>query len=106
MMTNGTISFQFVTENGFSVNGDPLPDAKAWSVPEIPCLIRTNQHNQKGKVRDGKFEMSAYTIHLEMMEEITAKRVKLVNDRGNNLGEFEIQDIQYLKLVKRIKITV
>lgn len=106
MMTNGTISFQFVTENGFDANGNPISDATAWSVPALPCLIRTNQHNQKGKVSNGKFEISAYTIHLEMMDEISAKRVKLVKDLGGDLGEFEIQDIQYLKLVNRIKITV
>ena len=38
--------------------------------------------------------------------DFTAKRLRLVDNRGTELGEFEIQDIQYLESVGATQITV
>lgn len=104
-MINGTLQYQIRTGGGFNpVNGDPVPATGAWS-DYIDCFIQTNTHNNKGKYQDGKLTIATYTVLIET-QAIDADRVKLVTDRGTELGEFQVQDIQFLDSVGRVKITV
>ena len=103
-MTNGTLKYKLRPDSGFDILGDPIPAPIEWS-DEIDCFIQTNQHNTKGKTTDGKFIMSAYTIFIDS-QEIDTDLVSLTTDRGKALGEFQVQDIQFLDLVQRVKLTV
>ena len=103
-MKNGTLQYAITTGGGVNTNGDPVPVIAAWSNP-IDCLIITNTRNNKGAYQDGKFTVCAYEIHIEK-QSFTANRIKLVNSRGDQLGEFEVQDIQFLDLVRKVKIIV
>lgn len=103
-MKNGTLKYAAITGGGFDGNNDPLPVTTSWSDP-VDCLIITNTRNDKGTYQDGKFTVCKYTIHLDK-QPFEAKRVKLTNDRGIDLGEFQVQDIQFLDLVRKVKIIV
>ncbi len=103
-MKNGTLQYAIVTGGGLDAIGDPIPVVTSWSDP-VDCLIITNTRNDKGTYQDGKFTQMAYVVHIDK-QPFDAKRVRLTNDRGIELGEFQVQDVQFLDLVRRVKITV
>lgn len=71
----------------------------------IPCRIQTNTKNNQGKYQDGKFIISSYSILIQLKPQFEASRIK-INLSGKDLGEFEVQNVEYLTVVGRIKITV
>jgi len=93
-----------VTGGGFDGNNDPIPVVTSWSDP-VDCLIITNTRNGKGTYADGKFTVCAYEIHIDK-QPFTSKRIQLTNSRGLDLGEFQVQDVQFLDLVRKVKIIV
>lgn len=103
IIENGYIRTQATTGGGLNEDGDPIPLDTAWSGP-IPCNIRTNQRNSKGKVNGNTFEVASYEVLIEM-QPFDAVRVKLER-AGVELGEFQVQDITPLDSVDAIKITV
>lgn len=103
-MKNGTLQYAIVSGGGIDSNHLPVAVATSWSDP-IDCLIITNTHNNKGTYQDGKFTVCAYEIHIEK-QAFSAKRVKLTNSRSVDLGEFQVQDVQFLDLVRKVKILV
>lgn len=103
-MTNGTLQYIKLSGGGISNEGDPVSIVQEWSDP-IDCLIITLKHDNKGTYNDGKFTASAYEIHIES-QPFEATKVKLTNSRNKELGEFQVQDLQFLDLVGRIKIVV
>lgn len=103
-MNNGILRYAIVTGGGVDSKGDSVPVVTTWSDP-IDCLTITNTHNNRGKYADGVFTTMAYEVHIDM-QEFTASRIKLENNRGIQLGEFTIQEIRFLDLVHRIKIIV
>lgn len=104
MMTNGDLYCKIISGGGRDENGNNLPEDVSWGEP-IPCLWTTNTHNNNGTYQDGKFTVAAYTVLIEL-QDFTATCIKLISDRGTNLGEFQIQDIQFLDSVGRVKIMV
>ena len=58
----------------------------------IPCNIVKNKSDHQGTYQDGKFKQFAAKVLIEP-QDFTAKRVKLTDNRGTDLGEFEVQDI-------------
>lgn len=102
IIVNGTISIKTKTGGGL-VNGNPIRPSETWREP-IPCNIKTNQHNNKGKVNGNDFEIASYEVLIEA-QSFDTDRVKLVRN-GKDLGEFSVQDIEPLGAVGTIKITV
>ncbi len=100
---NGFIEVE-QTKGGGLVNGLPQKAVKTWS-EKIPCHILENTEDNKGNYKDGKFKRYAFTIWFEM-QEFNAKRVRLTDNRGRIKGEFEVQSIEFLELVQRVKISV
>ncbi len=103
-MVNGTICYQIKTGGGTDTSGDPIPVSSSWSDP-VECNIRTNTHNNKGTYQGGQFTVSAYEILLEATE-FSAERVRITNNRDISLGEFQVQNTQFLDNVGRVKIIV
>jgi len=104
-MTNGTLQYKSKTGGGTDpTTGDPIAVTGAWS-DCIDCFIQTNHHNTKGKYIDGKFEIADYTVLIET-QPFDADRVLLITDKGKTLGEFQVQNVEFLDAVGRVKITI
>ena len=103
-MTNGTLQIRTKTGGGIDANGEAIPATGAWS-DDVDCFIQTNGHSNKGKYADGKFTIAAYTVLIES-QTFNADRIKLVTQNGEELGEFQVQDVQFLDTAGRVKITV
>ena len=103
-MINGTLQCKTRATEGFDIEGNPSPEAGKWS-DYIDCFIQTNTHSNKGTYQDGRFTIAAYTVLIET-QPFDADRIKLVTDKGKHLGEFQVQDIQFMDIVGRVKITV
>jgi len=104
MIINGTIQTLLIQESSLDEDGDPIPVEEVWS-EAIPCHIKTIKHDYKGIYTDGNFEQASYEILLKI-QEFEAKKIRIQNNRAQVLGEFKVQDIQFLDLVKRIKLLV
>ena len=92
------------TSGGGLIHGVPQPVVEAWSDP-IPCNIRKSSSDHKGTYTDGKFVRCAATILIEP-QEFTAKRIRVTDNTGQELGEYEVQDIQYLHAVEALQLTI
>ena len=104
MINNGYIQASEYGGTTSNQNGDPVVIAETWG-DLIICQIETVKHDNKGIYLDGKYTQATYKILIEM-QEFQAKRIKITDSRGNSLGEFNVQDIQFLDMVQRVKITV
>ncbi len=103
IIENGYIQIK-KQEGGGMLNGIPQPIKERWCDP-IPCNIRKNKSDHRGTYADGKFHQTTATILIEV-NDFDAQRLRLVDNRGTELGEFEIQDIQYLHAVGATQITI
>ena len=68
------------------------------------CLYKTVKHSNT-IYQQGKFTDKSYEILIESRD-FQADTVKLTNDRTQFLGEFEVQDIEFVNRSGRVKITV
>lgn len=92
------------TTGGGLINGIPVEASEDWG-NKTPCHIVENLHNNKGNYKDGEFTQFAFTIYFPL-QIFEAKRIRLTDNRNRVLGEFEVQSIQFLDLVNRVKIIV
>lgn len=105
MMTNGFLQYEIISKGSdFDKYGEPVTGASVeWSEP-IPCSIKTNSDNRKGKYEDGEFRVASFTILIEE-QDFNTNRVRLERS-GRELGEYRVQNIEDLPTMGRIKITV
>lgn len=103
-----------IVQNGFLFTIDTTGGGLLHGIPQkaetrqggpIPCNIVKNRSDHRGTYQDGKFRQFAAKVLIEP-QDFTAKRVKLTDNRGTDLGEFEVQDITYLEAVDALQITV
>lgn len=104
IIVNGTIQALTSAKSTINDDGDPVTVPDAWGDP-INCNIRTTKHDKKGIYEDGEFIQASYEILLDM-QTFEADKIRVINNRSKVLGEFEIQDIQFLDKVQRVKIVV
>ena len=104
MIVNG--SLYYLVSGGIELDsdGDPISVTPVWS-SAIPCQLVPIRNSNKGKYEDGQFSQSSYEIIIMPMD-FTAKTVSLVDNNEGALGEYRVQDIEFLDVVKRVKITV
>ncbi len=103
IIPNGFL-FTIDTTGGGMLHGIPQKVETKQGDP-IPCNIVKNKSDHQGTYQDGKFKQFAAKVLIEP-QDFTAKRVKLTDNRGTDLGEFEVQDITYLEAVDALQITV
>lgn len=103
MKTNGVLSYAIVQEAGLNEYGEPIGGDVSWSV-NIPCSIKTNFDNRKGRYEDGEFSQSAYIVHCELIAD-TFSTVRLTR-YGEYLGEYEVQALEHVPDMGRIIILV
>ena len=110
VLTNGKLcntteqySYKVLSGGGLDGNGEPIISTVSWSEP-IRCLYKTVKHSNT-IYQQGKFTDKSYEILIESRD-FQADTVKLTNDRTQFLGEFEVQDIEFVNRSGRVKITV
>ena len=95
-MTQGTS-----TENEF---GELVESTSLWSEP-IPCHIKTNSDNRRGKDEDGEFRQASFTILTEQMDNLSFNRVRLER-QGEDLGEYGVMNAENIESQNRTQILV
>ena len=83
IIENGKL--QVITKTGGGVrNGMPVKVSETPGSP-IPCNIKTNTNDHKGKVVDGEFTRSSFEILVDSVyfPHFTAEYVILTDNRGN-----------------------
>lgn len=95
-MTQGTS-----TENEF---GELVESTSLWSEP-IPCHIKSNSDNRRGKYEDGEFRQASFTILTEQMDNLSFNRVRLER-QGEDLGEYGVMNAENIESQNRTQILV
>nr|WP_308570823.1 hypothetical protein [uncultured Prevotella sp.] len=104
---NGYIQVKQTTGGGMQ-NGVPVPVTTTLGDP-IPANISKSKSDHKGTYIDGKFVQVQATILIDPQPptfSATTKRIVVTDNMGNQLGDFEIQDITYLDVADVTQITV
>jgi hypothetical protein len=106
IIENGTIQ-TISTTGGGMLHGRPVEVQETRSEP-MWCNIKTNTDDRKGRTVDSVFRRTEYEVLIDTaeVERFTAERVVLTDNRGHELGEFRVQDVQHMDAVGAIKITV
>ena len=106
MRTNGFLQYEIISDTVFDEFGEPDGGSNSeWSSP-IPCSIKTNKDNKKGKYEDGEFRVASFVILLEEQGSgFLPERIKLERF-GVPLGEYRVQATEPLTTVGRLEIQV
>lgn len=106
IIPNGTLQTIETTGGGME-KGRPIPVQETLGEP-IECNIKTNTSNYHGVGVDGTFKRTDYTVLIDKAATpaFTARRVVLADNRGQRMGEFQVQDIQHLDYVEAIQIAL
>lgn len=99
IIENGYIRLVQVTGGGMK-GGIPQPAVEVAS-NAIPCNIKTIKHNRV-------YTQASYEVLIDsvIMPRFEAEKALLTDNRGNELGEFRMQDVQHLDAVGVIKVIV
>jgi hypothetical protein len=100
----GYIQAQIQTGGGKNQFGELVPAEISWGSKK-ECRYHANVLNNRGKYEDGKFTQSAYIITLFDMD-VEASIIRLFNSKDNLICEKEVQSLEILEDVQRVKITV
>ena len=108
MVKTGYISFLVETGGGQDDDGNIIPTEKT-PTDFYPCNLKTVKKEYLTNV-DGQIKQAQFSIYLNSdltdidLEPI--KEVSLQDNLSKDLGNYQIQNIEYLLLSKRIKIIV
>ncbi|MBK8807768.1 MAG: hypothetical protein IPO21_14435 [Bacteroidales bacterium] len=109
MLNNGFIVF--ITETGGSIGNDgTITPPTNSSSASFACNIRTITRQYltvvEGQTLQAKISVMIDENVIKNVTLNTVKKVSIVDSIGNNLGVFQIQKIEHLKLTNKIKIVV
>lgn len=109
MVNNGYIAFISESGGGYDVDGNPIAPTRSISA-NFPCNLLVNRRGYKVLV-DGQWEDAKYSIIIESyrvssIDLPSISQVILQDPRNNPLGEFQIQNQEYLDLTQKIEIVV
>jgi hypothetical protein len=103
IICNGTLQAETATGGGI-VHGKPQAATVTWG-DRINCNISYSTSDHKGTYVDGGFTRTAATLLIEP-QEFNAKRIKVTDNLGADLGTYEVQSIHYLQAVGCLQITI
>lgn len=103
IIANGTIQIKTQTGGGM-LHGIPQPVEVSWSEP-IPANISKSRDDRRGTYIDGTFRQVQATILIEP-QEFEATRIKVTDNRDEELGEFEVQSITFLEAAQALQLTI
>lgn len=106
IIENGHISL-VTTSGGGITNGIPVPVREIVG-KRYPCNIRVVKRDRQGTTIDSKFTQASYEVLIDsvIIPHFETEKVVLTDNRNNSLGQFAVQDVQYLDGVGAIKIVV
>lgn len=113
MVKTGEIAFITETGGGQDASGNTLATAKTLSA-FIECNLEVVTKVYKTFI-DGQYKQASYSMYLDSdtfnsldpaLVLSTINLVDLKDNNSNSLGTFQIQNVEYLKLSKKIKIVV
>lgn len=105
MRTNGYIILKIKVGGGIDPNtGYPTTPITSWSEP-IRCHYRANKYNQFGSVNDMVFTSAQYSIMVER-QLIESEVLKLFKNNGDEIGDFQVVQIEDDEMKGRMIITV
>lgn len=109
IIPNGTIQTKIQTGGGL-LHGIPQPVATSWSEP-IPANISKSRDDRRGTYIDGTFRQVQATILIEpeqgqLFTDKEGKRIKVTDNRDEELGEFEVQSITFLEAAQALQLTI
>ena len=100
----GFIQAKLPEESKTNEGGEPIVSPISFGEKK-ECRYISTLFNQKGRYEGGTFTQSAYEIVIEDMS-FNAKAIRLIDSRGNLVCEKEIQSLEVLETIQRIKITI
>lgn len=103
IIVNGYIEAKTTTGGGM-LHGVVQPVVESWG-SKIPCNIRENRSDHQGQYIGGNFVRYAATLLIEP-QSFTAKRIRITDNLGNDMGEYEVQSLRYLQAVEALELTV
>lgn len=103
MRTNGALKYEIISACGVDEFGEPIEAHTEWS-EAIPCSVKTNSDNRKGKYEDGEFRHASFVVLIEG-DSFSGNRISLKR-RNEDLGEYRIISVEPLESVGRIQIIV
>lgn len=104
IIENGKIEVKIKTGGGLDNDGYPVSPSVSWGLP-IPCQLRANKYNNKGRANGEAFIVASYEILIEE-QPFMSEYVRLSDDAGNVIGEFSVISSEPLASVCQIKILV
>lgn len=108
MVKTGYIALVSEIGGGFDANRNPIPPSEIVG-DYLPCNI-SDGDSRYSYYEDGQYKTPTYIIVIDLHwisnVPITDNYITLKNTKNEDLGKFQIQNIQYLDLTKRVKIVV
>lgn len=101
---NGRIQSQIVVEGVGNEYGETTPSTISWG-DEVDCKYVANTQNNSGRYVDGEFTKSAYSITISDVS-FNANVIRLTNNQGVVICVKEVQSLELLDAIQRVKISV
>lgn len=109
IFSNGTLRFANATAGGdLDEHGNPVPATDA-DMNEVPCTITASSESRSGTYEDGSYKKASYSVTCNMEDvgdEFNPRTIQLVHENKGNLGDFQVQRIEYYKLTGTVEIWV
>jgi len=100
----GTIQSRIKPTTGFNDKGEPTVSALSWGSP-VECLYFANNYSNRGTYQDGMFTQSEFNITTKDLS-FTATEIQLKDKSGNVVCQKQVQRLEILDSIKRVKIIV
>lgn len=101
----GTVqSVAIISGGGFSETGSPIADVSGPGI-QVECLYFANVYNNRGTFNDDVFKRTTYNITTKDMS-FSATEIILRDKKGDIVCKKQVQTIEVLDAVRRVKITV
>lgn len=101
---DGFIQAKIFGNSNASTGGEPVAVTSSFG-EKVECRYISTLLNKKGRYEGGTFTQSSYEIVIDEMD-FNASVIKLIDSRDNEVCTKEIQSIEVLESIQRIKITI
>lgn len=109
IFSNGTAYFATKSSAIYiDEQGNPVKSTQLYDV-ECECMINTLSDDKRGRYEDGRYRNCSYSVLIDMDgvgKNFNPQSVKLEHENKGNLGEFQVQRIEYYNLTSSIEIWV
>ena len=105
---NGTMKYRLAgTGDDLDKNGFPVADTGFSG--ECQCTITASTDNRRGRYDDGQYRNSSYSVTCNLDDVPAAfnpTAVSLTHKHKGDLGEFQVQRVEFYEITRTIEIWV